>query len=200
MKNKYLINTMLLSIFLLISILPVFSQHLYFSKESNVRLFSNAPLEDIVAVNKSSNAVLNTQNNEVAVKIEMSRFEFPNKLMQEHFNEHYLETDRFPYATFKGKINKEIDWRKPQNTSVSVSGEMSIHGVQKMLIIDGRLSSDPKNNTIIMDANFKISLADYNIKIPNIILLKISDKVEINTQFKMSSVSNRNLEITSKSR
>lgn len=200
MKNKYLINTMLLSIFLLISILPVFSQHLYFSKESNIRFFSDAPLENIVAVNKSSNAVLNTQNNEMAIKIEMRNFEFPNKLMQEHFNEHYLETSRFPYATFKGKINKEIDWRKTQNTSVSVSGEMSIHGVQKMLIIDGRLFSDPKNNTISMDANFKISLADYGIKIPNITLLKISDKVDVNAQFKMSSITNKNLEITSKSR
>ena len=200
MKNKYFIYRTLLSIFLLFSALSAFSQQLYFSRESNVRFFSDAPLENIEGINNNSSAVINIQNNEIAVKIDMRYFEFPNKLMQEHFNEHYLETNRFPYATFKGKINKGIDWSKLQNTSVSVTGEMNMHGVQKMLIIDGRLSADPKNKTINIEANFKISLAAYDIKVPNITLLKISDKVEINAQFKLYSTANKNVEITSKSR
>ena len=200
MKNRYFIYRILLSILLLTTTLAVFSQQLYFSKESNVKFFSDAPLENIEAVNNKSNAVLNIQSNEIAIKIDMRRFEFPNKLMQEHFNENYLETNRFPYATFKGKINREIDWSKPQNTSVSVVGEMDMHGVQKTIIIDGRLYADPKNKIINMETNFKILLADYNIRVPNITLLKISDKVDINAQFKLFSTTNKNVEVTSKSK
>lgn len=190
----------ILTIILITSTLSGFSQQLYFSRESYIRFFSNAPLEDIVAINKSSNAVLNTKNNELAVKIDMKRFEFPNKLMQEHFNENYLETNLFPYAIFKGKINKNIDWAKSQNTSVSVVGQIEIHGIQKMVILDGRLSFDPQTKSIIMDATFPIILSDFGIKIPNVVFMKIGEKVEINAQFKLYPPTNKGVEITSKSK
>ncbi len=198
MKRAFVIHKIWMINLLLINALPIFSQQIYFSKESYIRFFSDAPLEDIVAINKNSKAALNTINNEVAIKIDMKRFEFPNKLMQDHFNETYLETSTFPYATFKGKINKEIDWTKPQNTSVSVSGEMNMHGVQKMMILDGRLFFDPQTKSIIIDTNFKITLSDYGIDVPNVVFTKIAEKVEVNAQFKLSNNTSKTPELALK--
>ncbi len=195
MKAIHSIYKKIFIILLIISSLPVFSQHIYISKESHIRFFSETPLENIIAVNKASNAVMNAQNNEIAIKIDIKRFEFPNKLMQEHFNENYMESDKYPYAIFKGKINKVIDWTMPQNTPVSVSGQMTLHGVQKMVILDGRLFFDPQSKSVILDANFNINLADYHINIPTILLTKIAEKIEVNAQFKLSPMINKVTEI-----
>ncbi len=192
MENKQFVNRLLFVIILIINDLPSFSQQIYISKESSyIRFFSRAVLEDIAAVNKTSVAVLNTANNEIAIKINVRNFEFPNKLMQEHFNENYLETNRFPYTIFKGKISKAIDWKKSQNISVSVVGEMEMHGKQKMQIIDGRLTFDEKANVITLDATFKVLLADFDIAVPSVVFTKIAEKIEVNAQFSLFPINQK---------
>ena len=77
------------------------SAQLFVTQAGEISFFSKTPMEDIDAVNKQVGSIINSANNEVAVQMRVTNFIFPNKLMQEHFNENYLETDKFPSATFK---------------------------------------------------------------------------------------------------
>jgi polyisoprenoid-binding protein YceI len=83
-------------------------------------------------------SVINTTTGEIAVKVPIKSFVFENGLMQEHFNENYLESDKHPFATFKGKINESIDWTKPGNYPVSATGKLNLHGVERDQTIKGQ--------------------------------------------------------------
>jgi hypothetical protein len=159
------------------------AQSIHFSNDSYIRFNSEAPIEDIVAVNKFSRLVLNTSNQQVAVKIPMKGFVFNQKLMQEHFNENYLESDKYPNATFTGIIDQQINWLVAQNIEVTVSGNLTLHGVTRKEVIRGRIVVDPVQKNITVDANFKIRLQQYNIKVPSILLAKIAEEINVNAQY-----------------
>jgi hypothetical protein len=101
------------------------------AKTCEISFFSSSPLEDIQAINKASKPIINTATNDVAIKIPISGFQFEKALMQEHFNENYMETEKFPNAIFKGKINEKVEWKKDGEYKVTVTGKMNIHGVEK---------------------------------------------------------------------
>jgi len=157
------------------------AQQLYSTASSEVKFFSDAPLEDIEAVNKAGQSLLNTATGEVAVKIPIKSFVFPNKLMQEHFNENYMESDKFPYATFKGKINENVDLTKPGSYDVSATGKLNIHGVERDQTIRGKLIV--LSGKMNLDANFDVLLADHRIKIPEVVFMKIAEKIAVTTRF-----------------
>ena len=90
----------------------LFAQSFYLSNSSHIKFFSEAMLENISANNKKANAVIDFEKQEIAVKIPMRDFVFPVKLMQEHFNENYMESSKFPYATFKGFFSKKFESQK----------------------------------------------------------------------------------------
>lgn len=159
------------------------AQSIHFSNDSYIRFDSEAPIEDIVAVNKLSRLVLNTSNQQVAVKIPMKGFVFNQKLMQEHFNENYLESDKYPNATFTGIIDQQINWLVAQNIEVTVSGNLTLHGVTRKEVIRGRIVVDPVQKNITVDANFKIRLQQYDIKVPSILLAKIAEEINVNAQY-----------------
>ncbi|MCU0468068.1 MAG: YceI family protein [Arcicella sp.] len=166
------------------------SQHLYLSKSASVKLFSEAPLENISATNQAANAIIDFNKQEIAVKIPINRFVFPSKLMQTHFNENYMESHLFPYATFKGFFNKKVDINKAGNLSISVNGTMTIHGVSNMEIIEGRMTIDPQNKTVSVITNFSIKLSDYKIDVPSVVIYKISERIEISTNFTLTPMPN----------
>ncbi|MEA5459074.1 YceI family protein [Arcicella sp. LKC2W] len=176
----------LLLLLTLSAIQNVYAQKMYMSKSSSVKLFSEALLEDISTYNKSSNIIIDFEKQEIAVKIPMNKFVFSNKLMETHFKESYAESTLYPYATFKGFFNKKIDLTKYANISISATGTMNIHGVSKMEIIEGRLLIDPNNRTMILDANFRVKLEDFNMKVPKVLSYKIAENVEVTTHFELS--------------
>ncbi|HAO50104.1 MAG TPA: YceI family protein, partial [Runella sp.] len=90
----------------------VLAQDVLIARNAQVSFFSETPLENISGLNKNVTAILNTKTSEVAVKMQVAQFEFPNKLMQEHFNENYLESDKYPAASFTGKIQEKVDFSK----------------------------------------------------------------------------------------
>ena len=92
---------------------------LYSTTTGEVSFFSKTPMEDIDAINKSVSSIINTATNEVAVQMRITNFVFPNKLMQEHFNENYLESEKFPSATFKGKIKESVNLTVPGTYPIS---------------------------------------------------------------------------------
>lgn len=145
--------------------------------ECNISFFSKTPLEDIDAVSKKATVVLKTTTNDVQVGVPMISFKFPKPLMEEHFNENYVETEKYPVCTFKGKILDEIDFKKDGEYNVKVSGIMDLHGVQNQIETPGIIII--KGNEITINATFKIKMADYKIKVPKLYIKNIAEEVEV---------------------
>ncbi|MBI3501568.1 MAG: YceI family protein [Bacteroidetes bacterium] len=149
---------------------------IYTGKSYEISFFSHGPIEDIAATSKSAQVMLNTAKNEIAVKVTIKGFEFEKKLMQEHFNEKYMESDKFPYATFSGKIKDTIDYKKDGVYKVSVTGKLNIHGVEKERTIPGTITV--KGGEITIDSKFPVALKDHNIEIPSLVTQNIAEIVE----------------------
>lgn len=153
----------------------------YSTSNGKVRFFSKAPLEDISAQNHAAVSFINTNTRQIVVRININKFDFPNKLMQEHFNENYLESDKFPTATFQGKINEEIPWDKEGTYDVSASGNMNIHGKTIPRTIKGKLNV--RQQGLRLDSRFNVPLADHNIKIPKLLFSNIAENIDVTCQF-----------------
>lgn len=153
------------------------AQTLYSTTSGEVSFYSDAPLETIEAVNKKTASIYNADNNELAVQMRISEFEFPNKLMQEHFNENYLESEKFPTAVFKGKIKESLDVKVAGNYAATAEGTITIHGVTKSISIPGTISST--GNQLKFDFKFPVKLEDYKIDIPTLVFKKIAEVVDV---------------------
>lgn len=148
------------------------------SGQTSINFFSKAPMEDIEATNKGNTVVvLKASTGDIQMSISMLGFKFKNGLMEEHFNENYVETEKFPNAVFKGKINEVIDYTKDGDYTVTVTGKMEIHGVSKDVTITGSLQK--KANEIKLASKFKIKVADYNIKVPSMYVSNIAEEVDV---------------------
>lgn len=139
--------------------------------------FSATPMEDIAATNNASKVILNTNTNEIQAKVPVINFKFKKSLMEEHFNENYMETEKFPNSTFKGKINEDIDYTKDGEYDVTVAGKMNMHGVEKDAPLTGKLII--KNGELIINTKFNVHLADYDIKIPSVVSKNIAEDIEV---------------------
>jgi len=143
---------------------------------------SHTPLEDIKAHNHQTLSVLNLENGELAVSILIKGFQFEKALMQEHFNEKYMESDAYPKATFSGTISNfaDIPTDKDGSYEVQATGTLTIHGVSKEIEALGTLKVVGANLTI--DAEFEVEVADYDIKIPAVVRDNIAKTITIFTQ------------------
>lgn len=150
---------------------------LYSSKTSVFGLFSKAPLEDIEAVNTQARSIINIASKEMVVRIPITQFQFRNRLMQQHFNENYMESEKYPFAEFKGSINEEIDFSKAGVYTVSASGILNIHGIPQERILTGKLIIG--NNTLSLDTRFDVMLKDHKIDIPKLVFNKIAEKIAV---------------------
>ncbi len=142
-----------------------------------INFYSKSPLEDIEANNKNAVIVLNSATGDIQVRITIQSFKFKNGLMEEHFNENYLESTKYPNCVFKGKINEKIDYSKDGQNKVTVSGKMELHGVTKDVELAGLLIK--KGNEINIDSKFKLKIADYGIKVPTLYVKNIAEIVDI---------------------
>ena len=156
------------------------AQQIIYTKSANIRFYSSTPLENIEAITKEGTSFINTDKGEVIFSLLIKSFRFEKALMEEHFNENYLESDKFPKGSFKGNIiNKsEINFAKDGNYTARINGEMTIHGVTKPVNIISALNI--KNGKVSGSSSFKIKPADYNIQIPSLVKGKIADVIEVN--------------------
>lgn len=169
-------------LFLFIAVIGVsnsYSQHIYKSSASQISFFAGTPIEDINAVSDKATSFLDTQKGEVVVSIPMTSFQFRESLMQEHFNENYVESTKYPKGEFKGKVNdlKSINWTSADTIRFTAIGSFTIHGVAKPKQIEVRLIN--QNGKLWVSSNFKIALADHNIDRPKILWEKLADEVEV---------------------
>jgi hypothetical protein len=155
------------------------AQSKYFTREGKIEFLSKAPLEDIHSVNKKVTAILDTETGQMEFSVLMKAFEFEKALMMEHFNENYVESDKFPKSVFKGKIDNvsEVKWKQDGTYPVKVSGSMTIHGVTKEVSYPGTIMI--KNGKINGNAEIDITLKDYNISIPRVVKDNISETVKV---------------------
>ncbi|MFC2114669.1 YceI family protein [Bacteroidota bacterium] len=158
----------------------------YLTKNGHISFFSDSPAEKIEANNHQVNAALDLQTGDFVFKVLMKSFEFEKALMQEHFNENYVESDKFPNATFIGKIDnlKSFDLTKTGKYEVNISGKLTIHGVTQDVSVKGTL--EVVNGLIKGSAIFNVKLSDYNIKIPKAVVNNIAELVEIKVMVDLS--------------
>ena len=153
-------------VYFILSLFSIEQENRYIIQNSKIEFYSYAPLEDIQAVNTESVGAIDIESGEFIIKIPVNSFEFPNKLMQKHFNDSYLETDIYPECIFRGKLNEN-----------SASGEITLHGVTKKIEIPFSKTINEEN--IIISTDFKILLKDHKIKIPRLLFQNIAEEIEI---------------------
>jgi len=158
---------------------PSFAQKRYFTKTGNVSFSAGTALEDIDGLNKSTTCVFDASSGDIQFAILIKGFEFKRSLMMEHFNENYMESDKFPKSIFKGKITnlEKINFLKDGAYPVNVRGVLEIHGVKKEVESNGQFKV--LGETVIATAEFEIVLEDYAITIPSLVKDKISKTAKI---------------------
>lgn len=149
---------------------------LYITQSGNVSFFSATAVENIDATNKQVRTLLNTKG-ELVFLISNTEFNFTNKLMQEHFNEKYIESEKYPQSSFKGKINEAFDLTKPGEYTVTATGKLNIHGVDQERTINGKIVVTEKE--VQLTAVFKVKLTDHKIEVPKLVMAKIAEDVEV---------------------
>uniref|UniRef100_UPI0032EB4113 YceI family protein n=1 Tax=Ekhidna sp. TaxID=2608089 RepID=UPI0032EB4113 len=158
----------------LLACLAGFSQR-FKAGETYIKFYSDAPIEDIEAEHISVSSLLDIETRALVIVIPIKSFVFKKKLMQEHFNENYLESDKYPNATFKGKIE---DWDGSHGeTDATAIGTLEIHGVIREIRIKGVI--EYVDEKIKLSTVFPIKLEDYKIKIPKAVFYNIAEEVEV---------------------
>ena len=169
---------------IIIFILLIYSSSLYsqifIAKTGKISFFSEAPMEDIKAINNKVSAVYDNDTKELVFQLDIEDFIFPKSLMQEHFNENYLESDLYPRSIFTGKVISQ-DLQKS-----IVEGDLKIHGKTNKIKIEGILNKN--DNTVNISAKFILKLVDYDIAIPTIVMYKIAEEIEVGVNIQLKEI------------
>lgn len=156
------------------------AQQRYFAEKPAITFFSDGVIEDITAKNQKVTSIFDVVGGEVAYLMNVKDFEFVNKLMQTHFNEKYMESDKFPKSSFKGTITG-FKYNAGGTQPVNATGKLTIHGVTRDISIPGTI--EVSGTKLIMKAKFLVKLTDYNITVPQVVWDKIAQQVEVTLDF-----------------
>lgn len=146
-------------------------------KESVIHFLSKSSLEDIEARNTVPIIMADFSTGNVQAKIPNKSFKFSSSFMEEHFNENYMETDKYPVSSFKGKIKEKVDYTKDGEYKVTCEGELDMHGVTNKVVILGVVKVN--GGIITLKADFKVKLVDYKIKVPSMYVKNIAEEIGI---------------------
>ncbi|MEI6814986.1 MAG: YceI family protein [Bacteroidota bacterium] len=153
------------------------AQNVFSTKTGEASFFSTTPARDIDAKNEKVGMVLNSKTNEMVVLVSIKNFVFQDALMQEHFNENYMESDKYPDASYKGKINETVDYSKDGVTNVTTTGKLKMHGEEKEITEKGTITI--KNGKVSVHCEFRAELKDYKIEIPKVVFADIAKTILI---------------------
>ena len=175
-------RSILLSLFaLFVATGQLSAQSIYITDTSHVSFFSATPVEDIKAENVASTSLLNIAKSEVAFRVPIAGFQFEKPLMQEHFNENYMDTEKYPTASFKGKLSEKLDMSKDTIYHLTATGVMTVHGVDRPVTYKGVIET--KGGKATLKCNFQIKLKDHKIKVPKVVFANIAEVIEVKTDF-----------------
>ena len=164
---------------LILGLLPVLNGQKYYSKVARISFSSDASLEKIEATNSNGLIVLDAATSRLECSVLIKGFQFSKALMQEHFNENYMESHLYPKGIFKGSITniKDIAFTKDGAYTASIKGELTLHGVTKPILTSGKVNV--KAGKISVVGSFDVLVADYNIKVPKVVQDNIAEKVRV---------------------
>ena len=161
--------------------LQVEAQKKFTTEGGTINFASNAELELIKASSNKLQGIIDPGTNQFAFSIPVQSFKgFNSELQREHFNEKYLESDKYPRITFSGKIIEQIDYTTDGTYEVRAKGDLDIHGQKQTRIIKSKIEIN--NGVISILADFKVPLADHNISIPRIVNQKIATEIEVSVK------------------
>lgn len=152
---------------------------IFLTKQGKIHFFSDTKMEKIEGTNKTANAVLDASTGKMEWGVTIKGFQFEKALMQEHFNENYMESTKFPKATFKGKIDdlSKVDFKKDGTYQIKVSGDLTIHGVTKPTSTDGQVIV--KSGAVQLKSKFNVVCEDFGINIPSVVRDNIAKSIAI---------------------
>jgi len=160
----------------------------YMTKTGFISFFSHTPMEDIKGDNNQVASVIDISTGEMVFQVLIKSFHFEKTLLEEHFNENYMESDKFPKASFKGKITNlsTVDFKKNGSYEVQVEGDLTIRDVTKKMSVKGIL--EVVTGGINTNSKFIIAPEDFNIEIPSVVRENIAKTIEVTVTMKYSPV------------
>ncbi|NOU16160.1 MAG: YceI family protein [Bacteroidales bacterium] len=171
-------------LFLLFPLLGNSQGVLFYTNSGKVNFTSDAPLEVIKASSNSVAGAVKSSDRSFAFSVLVKSFEgFNSSLQRTHFNENYLESDKYPKITFEGKIIEDINLGKDGTYNIRGKGKFSVHGVTQERIIPCKIIVS--NGKLSISANFTVFLDDHNIKIPAIVNQKIAEEILVSINIEM---------------
>ncbi|WP_343744408.1 YceI family protein [Chitinophaga sp.] len=183
MKNLFLLFS------LVIITSAVSAQDVFSCKNTRFSFFSSAPLEDIEAKTDKGVSAINVKTGAIYFKVPIASFQFRKKLMQDHFNQNYLESDKFPFAEFKGKVVENTDLSRNGTYEVTVEGTLNLHGVDKAYREKGTITV--KDGNITAGSTFNIRVADHRIDVPSMVVKNVAEVVAVTVNAVYTAVVNR---------
>lgn len=178
MKSKILIILLFFS-------LSFYAQEKFYTKSGTIIFESSvASFEEVKATNNKVTAIFKPETGDIAALALVKAFRFKIALMEEHFNENYAESDKYPKAKFSGKIENFNTEDLNKNERVWIKGKLTFHGVTKEIRIPANISK--KNNSILVSSSFSIKPEDFGIKIPKIVRKKIAKRVDVKLNFELN--------------
>ena len=166
--------------------IPIVAQEKKTATNGNITFEASVPFyEAVEAKNNQIFSVLNTKNGSISFVAVIKNFQFERSLMQDHFNANYMESDKYPKATFKGQIEKfTLDKLNTTPTEYYIKGKINIHGVTKNIRVPANISKTA-SNAIVIRSFFTINTEDFKIEIPFMVRNKIAQNVNVtlNTEF-----------------
>ncbi|MEI6140033.1 MAG: YceI family protein [Mariniphaga sp.] len=173
-------NKLYLCIVLCFVLLNVGAQNRFFTKDAKINFNSSTPIEDIIAESNQATTFIDLDKNELVFSVLTTSFKFRRALMEEHFNENYMESAKnkdFSKAKFSGKITSPIDWKSEKPVVVEVKGDLSMHGITKQITLKANIT--PGKAKILANAEFKVTPEEFSINIPSAVRDKIAKEVTI---------------------
>lgn len=151
----------------------------YFTRSGDIQFLSNAPMEEITATNSKASSVFDIETGAVEWAVLISAFKFKKALMEEHFNENYMESTKFPKAVFKGSMRDiaSIEFGTDGTYTTKVDGELEIRGIKKSVSSD--VTFTITDGLVNGKCQLKVLVADFDIAIPNLVKDNIAKEVEI---------------------
>jgi hypothetical protein len=156
----------------------------YMTKSGYLGFYSHTPLEEIKGDNNQVASVLDISTGDIVFQALVKSFHFEKALMEEHFNENYMESEKFPKASFKGKITNlsTVNFSKPGSYDVIVEGDLTIHDVTNKVKVKGTVEVAPGG--INANSKFPIVPEDYKISIPGVVREKIAKNLDVTVDIK----------------
>ena len=175
---------------MLLTWLPGRAQELLMAQQGTVTFFSVAPLENIQATSRKITGTIHNISKKINFNIPINSFEFNNSLMQEHFNDKFMESHRYPTAEFSGEIVSGNNYLEAGTHEVTVKGNLQVHGIERERIIKGTIIN--KDGKLKLKSNFNIKLKDHNIKVPDLVYEKVAEVIDVSLMLDLAPMPDAN--------